>query len=331
MAWTDITAPVVGDATKKVSFADAVIGNLVYLKANMGGSGSGGGSLITNGNFELDGDSDGIPDGWDLTEYTAGAFAINSTTPGEGAKGIKFTSPGATGGGDVQSTDFIPICSNKAYGVDFVTWASAAGLHNLVQVRWYSTALESNYISTTTLYDSVANPTSKTRFIEMCIPPSGAMFAKLKLVGALNNIAVVGIANFDDVKMSSGIVVQSPIDIGADALDTIGWETVGNPIFLYLEPGSPGELKYRICAQLYAWEGWTFSWRIKIGTVYSNEVTIAYVGPGNTTQNVDDILNINVAALIGTRVSVEFQANIAGTGSGAHGFARVFPIHFAAQ
>lgn len=330
MPWINILNPIVGEATKKVSFADAVLNNLAYLKANMGGAG-GGGNLISNGDFEQDVNLDGVPDSWDLTEYTAGSFAIDDATPGQGAKAIMFTSPGGTGGGDLQSTDFFPVCPVKTYGVDFATWSSVAGIHNLVQVRWYSTALEADYISTTTLYDSVANPTAKTRFIEICTPPSGARFAKLKLVGALNDTAVAGIARFDDVKMSSGIVVQSPVDIGADALDTTGWETVGDPIFLYIEPGSPGELKYRICARLVAFEGWEFSWRIKIGAVYSNTVTITYVGPGSTTQDVNDILNIDVAALVGTRVSVEFQANIAGTGSGASGYAKVFPIHFAAQ
>jgi hypothetical protein len=199
MAWTDITAPSVGEATKKVAFADAVIGNLVYLKANMGG---GGGDLIVNGDFELDSDSDGIPDGWDLTEYTAGAFDLDVTTPMQGAASAKFTSPGATGGGNLQSTDFFPVSEEKMLIVDFLMRSSVAGIHNLVEVRWYSTALEANYISTSTIYDSTTNPTSRKRFTYTTTPPATARFAKLKLVGAKNDTATAGIAYFDGVQAS---------------------------------------------------------------------------------------------------------------------------------
>lgn len=233
MAWTDIIAPVVGDATKKVSFADAVIGNLVYLKANMGGSGSGGGSLITNGNFELDGDSDGIPDGWDLTEYTAGAFALDESTPGEGARGIKFTSPGATGGGDLQSTDFFPVGPGKSLCVDFVHYASVAGIHDLVEIRWYSTALEADYISTSTIYDSISNPTSKTRTIGYSTPPSTARFAKLKLVGAKNDNATAGIAYFDDVSIYTGPPVSTVVGF-TTAAGAAGNITIGGTLSGYV-------------------------------------------------------------------------------------------------
>lgn len=232
MAWTNMTIPVVGEATKKVAFAEAVINNLVYLRANMGGSG-GGGNLCVNGDFELDNDSDGFPDGWDLTEYTPGCFAIDETTPAQGARGIMFTSPGASGGGDVQSTDFFPVGPERPLCVDFIHWASVAGIRDLVEIRWYSTALEAHYITTATVYDSITNPTSKTRTIGYATPPSGARFAKLKLIGAQTYLDTPpGVAYFDAVKITESTQ-------GSVVGDTSGAITVeGNIASLYIDGAS---------------------------------------------------------------------------------------------
>jgi len=205
MVWTAMTNPLVGEATKKIAFADVVIGNLSHLYANMGSS-SGGGNLVPNGDFELDSNSDDIPDGWDITEYTAGAFAINTATPGQGARGIQFTSPGASGGGYAQSTDFFPVSPAKNLFVDFLTWASVATIHNLLEIRWYSTALEANYISTTSIYDSVTNPLTVTRYTGGATPPATARYAKVRVTGAKNDVAVAGIGYFDSVSVSESRV-----------------------------------------------------------------------------------------------------------------------------
>lgn len=212
MAWVDITAPQIGEATKKVSFADAVIGNLVYLKANMGSS-SGGGSAIPNGDFAMDGDVNGVPDGYDVTEYTAGAFGLNTSSPGYGATGIKFSSPGASGGGDLQTTDFFPVSPRKPLIVDFLTWATNPAIHNLVEVRFYSAALEANYISAVAAYDSVVNPTAPARFKRIVAPPENARFAKLKLIGAQADTTEVGTAYFDAVAVTEGDRGSLPVDL----------------------------------------------------------------------------------------------------------------------
>jgi hypothetical protein len=87
MAWINIRKPSVGEATKKASFADAVIDHLAYLYSNMGSRVGGGGNLIPNGGFESDVNADGTPDGWKVTECTAGAFALEQSSPGEGVTG----------------------------------------------------------------------------------------------------------------------------------------------------------------------------------------------------------------------------------------------------
>jgi len=327
--WIDMTNPIVGEATKKVAFADAVINNLVHLFANMGGAGGGGGgNLVPNGDFELDANSDGVPDAWDLTEYTAGSFAIDETTPGQGARGIKFTSPGASGGGDLQSTDFFAVGPGKTLCVDFIHWASVAGIHNRVEIRWYSTALEANYISTTgplgdgnpDIYDSTANPTSIARHVGYATPPSTARFAKLKIIGALNDNATAGVAYFDDVNVCVVTETLGPVLYDGLLYTAGGWELVArypttDP--MYFDPALLPSMRFAAAITQNGGTGQHAYVRVKIGSNYSNE--LKRDGNGDT----NGILEVSLAGILGTRSAIEIQTNV---GSAALGYITVVQL-----
>lgn len=206
--WTTITTPAVGDPTKKQSFAERVVNNLVYL-FNAFLSLVGSRETVINGSFESDADADGYPDGWTLTLYTGGTFSHETSTAAadgkaqHGKRSIKFTSPGGVGngGGFVTSTDFFEIAENRAY---FLAWwhkSSVAGIHNLVQIQFYDSTQTS--ISTTTLYDSAANPTSWRLEHARFAPPTNARYAKIILTGAKNDNTTAGSCWFDHVQLGA--------------------------------------------------------------------------------------------------------------------------------
>ena len=204
MPFTAMTKPSVGEATKKSSFADLTIDNLVYLNSMIGATAAGG-SLIANGSFEADVDTDGIPDGWAIEEYTAGAFARDITTPGHGAVAIKFTSPGATGGGEISSALF-PVSPRVPIIIDFLTKSSVAGIHNQLLVSWYTTSNLADYIETTTLWDKdTSNPSAWKRYQFVACAPATGLWACVTLVGAKNDNATAGVAYFDGVTVTAGL------------------------------------------------------------------------------------------------------------------------------
>src|SRR3989304_3787992 len=100
MAFTSITQaeiaagqPVTQALMQKIKDND----DYLYSQVGAGVSGEGG---IPNGSFEIDADSDGVPDGWTKNLYPAGGGAIETTNPSHGAQAYKFTQQaGAAAGG----------------------------------------------------------------------------------------------------------------------------------------------------------------------------------------------------------------------------------------
>ncbi len=164
-----------------------------------------GNANIPNGSFEIDSDSDGIPDNWTQNLYPGGSAAIDSTTQASASKSWKFTSPGGSGnGGGYGDSDYIPCNELVLVALCFSHKSSVADIHNQVVLRWYTAAKA--YISETVVYDeATANPTAWTRFILGAVPPSTARFLKVRLVGAKSDDATAGNAWFDDIRiMDSG-------------------------------------------------------------------------------------------------------------------------------
>ena len=108
MAFTAITKPTVGEATKKTAFADAVIDNL----SDLNGRSSSGGSSIPNAGFDTDTDADGTPDSWTVTD-TGGSHTIeddDNTEQARGTSAFQFAYPASSsGGGYIETTDQIDV------------------------------------------------------------------------------------------------------------------------------------------------------------------------------------------------------------------------------
>lgn len=173
-------------------------------------------NLILNGSFEDDAVGDGVPDSWDLTLYTDGAFAIDTATQFHGQKSAKFTSVG-TGGGYLTSTSQFAIRAGKVYNVFFGIKSSVADVRNVVQVLWYKADGTASATASSTAYDeSAANPTSWTAQTAAVTAPADAYFAKIRLIGCHNSNTTSGITWFDDVTITDAVTIAETQTVTAD-------------------------------------------------------------------------------------------------------------------
>ena len=168
-------------------------------------------SGIKNGDFEVDSDADGTPDGWSWTAYAGGnANPEDIVTPINGDRSIKAVHPGgaSNGGGELKS-DYVACTGGiKPTLISLVHYASAAGMKNKVILYWFDedqVALTAGDISTE-LYNSTTNPTTKTVMFFGTVPPDDARFFKLGLIGGFTDTDVAGTAYWDDV-----ILLEKPM------------------------------------------------------------------------------------------------------------------------
>jgi hypothetical protein len=197
MPYTAITKPTQGTATKK-SIIDALIDNDVFFNAAIA-------ALefvdVLNGSFENT--TAGVPDEWTFTNYNGGSGAID-TSASHGLNSYKITSPGGggNGGGYLTSNTFFAVSPLRPLILSWQQISSVAGIHNLVEVRWYDSA--QSFISSSTLYDDdTTNPTSWTLQSGAATPPSNARFAKLRITGAKDDNTTAGSVKWDDFKLGA--------------------------------------------------------------------------------------------------------------------------------
>lgn len=153
--------------------------------------------LVPNGSFEIDDDSNLVPDGWELTGFSGSTNAIDSTESTDGINSFKFTSIG-NGGGELVTTDFFVVNDIDVLSVQFDIKSSVVNVRNIVRLEWFDSAKSS--ISNTDIYDDAsANPTSFTSFLLQAIPPANARFAKLRLIGCDSSDATTGTTHFDRI------------------------------------------------------------------------------------------------------------------------------------
>ncbi len=211
MSWSTIDATSIAQG-KFVSaeLMAKIKGNLDYL---YGINGGGQGPEILNGSFEVDSDNDGVPDHWDCTAYAGGAVALESTSPSEGARSIKFTHPGGAGnGGGRADSDYFAVTTAESYYVQFLTWVSAgaSAMKNKVQARYYTAArVELSSASPADLYSSTVHPTDPTRYAYDLTPIADCKFVKIRVVGGATDIDQAGVAYFDDVRVGVKIPEQA--------------------------------------------------------------------------------------------------------------------------
>ncbi|MEW5745288.1 MAG: hypothetical protein AB1805_07630 [Nitrospirota bacterium] len=210
MAWNPLTdAEIqVGKPVKKTLW-QKLKDSLEYLYGQLAPSSIN--SAIPNGSFEVDSDSDGIPDRWTRNLFPGGSGSFETGSPAEGAKAWKFVHPGGVGnGGGYLDSDYVEISQLKTYVLGYTTWASAAGMRNLVQVLYYNASKV--YLSAATLYDSQANPGAATAYLSQHTPPATARFIKVRLIGGENSVNVAGTAYFDNITHEAALRTNAILD-----------------------------------------------------------------------------------------------------------------------
>jgi len=201
-----MTKPVQGDPTTK-SQIDQLIDNDEYLKSQVDTIKS---DQVVNGSFETPGS--GTPTGWVFTAHGTGSGAIDTSDANHGDQSFKFTHSGSAspnGGGYLESENYFEVSPNLIYGLSWEQKSSGSDVRNLVEIGWYTSALVS--ISTSTLYDSSAPPTSWTLQSAVVTPPSTARFAKIKITGGHPNTTPPGsrTIHFDNVRITSSTFQKS--------------------------------------------------------------------------------------------------------------------------
>lgn len=166
--------------------------------------GSGATLSVQNASFEIDSDEDGIPDMWTRHLYPGGAGAFETAAPAHGAKAYRFTHPGGAGnGGGYLESDYIEVSEYLGYTLSVIHWATAAGMKNLVQARWFTKAqIELETGSPVTLYASTANPLLPRPLAFELLVPATARYLKIRLTGGYTDTNVAGSAYFDKVSLA---------------------------------------------------------------------------------------------------------------------------------
>lgn len=182
------------------------------LNANPASSDTDGSSLIANGSFEIDTDTNGTPDSWTLSSETGSTNATDNSESTDGAQSFRFTSSGS-GGGSLTTTDFFAVNDADDLRVRFSLKSTVVDIYNIVRVEWYD--ISQVFISNSDIYDNVAtNPTSWETQNLGASPPSGARFAKLKLIGGDPGAesVVAGSTYFDNVSVYYPVIASGIID-----------------------------------------------------------------------------------------------------------------------
>lgn len=211
MPYTSITKPSIGEPTKK-SIIDALIDNDEFFNGNI--SVSSRINMIPNGSFEeITGT---LPLKWTVTNYSGGSSAVNSSNNTDGQYSMSFTSTSVTnGGGYADTEDYIPVIGGQYYYIStYLRSNNSAGISSRVEARWYDSS--KTFISSSTVIDYTATPTSFTLVETQVQAPSTARFVIIRIIGGVPGVGTaVGTIYFDSVVMMRA---QSAKMIGANVI-----------------------------------------------------------------------------------------------------------------
>ena len=186
---------------------------------------------VNNGSFEIDADSDGIPDTWTRNLYSGGSGAIiTAPTGGHGAKSYQFTQPsGASqGGGDLVS-DYIPVYRNTAIPVGFQCSTSNGTVVARVQIICYDAA-KAVTGSTINIWTSSGTESLDKFRVAYFIPNTGTHFIRIKLIGGEVGPNTSATVVFDGVTMRPHIrrVEVETATISEQTTTNTSYTDVGN-------------------------------------------------------------------------------------------------------
>lgn len=268
MAWDPIDSSELNPGYPVLKHMRKAWNCLQYL---FGQAGTLAGLNIQNGSFEINADSNNVPDTWTWSGFPGGTIAMDTTTPAHGAAGIAINHPGGSGnGGGELSSDYTPCSQLKQIFIQFIHWASVAAMHNVVYITWYTK--DKLTISTVAIYDSVTNPVSPRLIVCGATPPANARFYKIRINGGLNDSSVAGVAYFDDVKEVEYFFGCSAPDFTV-AEATYGFGSYGDAGSATITlPRKNIPVTMYFPAQLRVWTyGDSAFMRWRVGSAYSNE------------------------------------------------------------
>lgn len=141
---------------------------------------------LANPSFELDTDSDGIPDGWTRSLYTGGAGVYDVDDAIDGMKSYKFTHPGGAGnGGGYLESDYFGCNPLNPPWLGWMIKCSATGVKNILQARYFTR--NKTPISDQNVVTDTTNPSGWSRQRGICVVPSTARYMKIRAIGGFTD------------------------------------------------------------------------------------------------------------------------------------------------
>jgi len=208
MAYTSITtADIAVDKFFTNALATKIKDDIDYLYGASGGI-----TNIMNGSFEIDSDSDGVPDNWEINLYHGGSSALVNGIDGiHGYQCIAFTHPGGSGnGGGYISTDYLEASPDIPLLVSGMRWCTvASGVRNIIRIRWYDK--DKVFLNNIDLEDASTGFLTTPTWWSYIIPntndviPYNARYLKLRLIGGYTSLSAAGTTYFDDFSIRPAI------------------------------------------------------------------------------------------------------------------------------
>jgi len=176
----------------------------------------GGGQDLINSSFDIDSDSDGVPDSWDVSLYAGGSQTLDSTNAAHGANALKFVHPGGPGnGGGFVTSDYIPCNINYPFFVEFLNKCSQSGVKVAIHIRYYTEA--KIFISNDIIYSETTNPTIWTvLFTSAATVPSNAQYLKVRVIGGVDDTDPGSSTNifFDNILIDYNVYTSNGASLG---------------------------------------------------------------------------------------------------------------------
>jgi len=179
----------------------------------------GGGPDLINNSFDIDSDSDGVPDSWDVSLYAGGSQTLDSTNAAHGAKALKFVHPGGPGnGGGFVTSDYIPCNENYPFIVEFLNKCSQSGVKVAIHIRYYTEVKV--FISNEIIYSDTTNPTSwEVLFTSSATVPTTAQYLKVRVIGGIDDTDP---GSSTDIYFDNILIKYDPFDIYTSNGSTLG-------------------------------------------------------------------------------------------------------------
>lgn len=268
---------------------------------------------IHNGSFEIDSDSDGVPDGWERGFFPGGSGGYDDGDSAHGARSYRFVHPGGPGnGGGYLESGFFPASALFFPPVRFACKASNPATGVACVVRFHDRARAP--LGEREVYFSVSNPAA-WGLVVVADPggvPAGTRYARVRLVGGTSGADAAGTVWFDAVGVE-GAPAPSPLAGTVDQAEARARSTqfvdVGQPWDIVIpEDGTSSWLVVGVELRGHSWSDEMGIGscrpvaRFRIGERVSSEAA----GPGTGEWGGPFLLSMRIDGLAGAR-QLRFQ------------------------